>query len=158
MVAAAPLSVGQARAVYRMVEGAQSPGMCFDPVFDWVRKNIEQKSVVLAPDLENTCIPAYSAEANVVSLRGGLLLRVLPALQIRAPDRIEVPQGTLDVRSFFYGSTPEEKVRIIGRYDADYVMVRTGSPLNETFRSRSGFATVYASAGGYSLYAVNRDG
>jgi hypothetical protein len=65
-----------------------------------MRDNIEETSVVLAPDLENTCIPAYSAKANVVSLRGGLLLRVLPALQSRAPGRIEVPQGTLDVRNF----------------------------------------------------------
>jgi uncharacterized membrane protein len=155
-VAAAPVSVDQARAVYH--GGTQDQGICFDPVFGWMRDNIEETSVVLAPDLENTCIPAYSAEANVVSLRGGLLLRVLPALQDRAPDRIEVPQGTLDVRSFFYGSTAEERVRILDRYDADYVMVRADSPLNETFESRPGFAPVYTSAGGYGLYAVNRDG
>ena len=158
MVAAAPLSVGHARVAYRAAGGAQSQGMCFDPVFDWVRENVEEESVVLAPDLENTCIPAYSAEADVVSLRGSLLLRVLPALQGRAPDRIEVPRGTLDVRSFFYGSTPEEKARIIERYDANYVMVRAGSPLNETFESQPGFATVYVSARGYTLYAVNLDG
>ena len=132
--------------------------MCFDPAFDWMRESIEEESVVLAPDLENTCIPAYSADANVVSLRGGLLLRVLPALQSRTPDRIEVPRGTLDVRSFFYGSTPEEKALIIERYDADYVMVRADSPLNEAFRSRPGFATVYVSARGYTLYAVGLDG
>lgn len=154
MVAAAPVSVDQARAVYH--GGPRNPGICFDPVFDWIGKNIEETSVVLAPDLENTCIPAYSAEANVVSLRGGLLLRVLPALQSRVPDQIEVPQGTLDVRSFFYGSTLEEKARIIERYDADYVMVREGSPLNERFGP--GFEAVYTSAGGYSLYAVNRGG
>ncbi len=111
---------------------------------------------MLAPDLENTCIPAYSAKTNVVSLRGGLLLRVLPALQSRAPGRIEVPQGTLDVRNFFYRSTPAEKIRILDRYEADYVMVPAGSPLNATLGSRPGFAAVYTSAGGYSLYAVNR--
>jgi uncharacterized membrane protein len=156
MVAAVPVSIDRVRAVH--YGGAQGPGMCIDPVFDWIGENIEKTSVVLAPDLENTCIPAYSAEANVVSLRGGLLLRVLPALQGRAPNRIEVPQGTLDVRSFFYGSTAEERVRIIERYDADYVMVRAGSPLNETFESRPGFTPVYTSAGGYGLYAVSRDG
>src|SRR5918998_105839 len=52
-----------------------------------------RNSVVLAPDLENTCTLTYSAESNVVSLRGGLLLRVLPALQGHAPDRIEIPRG-----------------------------------------------------------------
>jgi hypothetical protein len=157
MVAAAPTAAGKAVAVYQAVEGARSPGMCFDPAFRWIGDHVDETSVVLAPDLENTCIPAYSAEANVVSLRGGLLLRVLPALQSRAPGRVDVPRGTLDVRSFFYDSRPEEKLRIIERYDADYVMVRAGSPLNETLWFRPGFASVYASAGGYNLYALNRE-
>ena len=157
MIAAAPVSAGKAAAVYQAAGGERSPGMCFDPAFLWLRDHVEEASVVLAPDLENTCIPAYSAEANVVSLRGGLLLRVLPALQSRAPGRVEVPQGTLDVRSFFYDSTPKEKLRILDRYDADYVMVRADSPLDETLGFRSGFAAAYTSAGGYSLYAVNRD-
>ncbi|MDP8952519.1 MAG: hypothetical protein M3N18_09815 [Actinomycetota bacterium] len=116
---------------------------------------MEEKSVVLAPDLENTCILAYSANANVVSLRGGLLLRVLPALRSRAPGRVDVPRGTLDVLAFFYDSTPDKKLRILQRYDADYVMVRAGVPLDNTLRSRPGFAAVYASTGGYSVYAVD---
>ena len=157
MVAAAPTAVGKAAAVYQAVGGMRSPGMCFDPAFRWIGDHVDETSVVLAPDLENTCIPAYSAEANVVSLRGGLLLRVLPALQSRAPGRVEVPRGTLDVRSFFYGSKLEEKLRIIERHDADYVMVRAGSPLNETLGFRPGFAAVYTSAGGYNLYALNRE-
>ncbi|HKH09919.1 MAG TPA: DUF6077 domain-containing protein [Rubrobacter sp.] len=157
VVAAAPVSAGKAMAVYQAFGGARSAGMCFDPAFSWVRDHVEEPSVVLAPDLENTCIPAYSAQANVVSLRGGLLLRVLPALQSRVPGRVEVPRGALDARSFFYDSTLEEKLRIVERYDADYVMVRAGSPLNETLGSRPGFAEVYTSAGGYSLYAVNRE-
>jgi hypothetical protein len=156
MVAAAPVSTGQAGAVYQAVGGARSQGLCFDPAFHWMRDNIEETSVVLAPDLENTCIPAYSAKANVVSLRGGLLLKVLSALHSRAPGRIEVPQGTLDVRNFFYRSTPAEKIRILDRYEAEYVMVPADSPLNATLGSRPGFAAVYTSAGGYSLYAVNR--
>ena len=156
-VAAAPVSAGKAAAVYEAIAGTRDPGMCFDPAFRWIGDHVEEKSVVLAPDLENTCIPAYSANANVVSLRGGLLLRVLPALQSRAPGRVDVPRGTLDVRAFFYDSTPDEKLRILERYDADYVMVRAGVPLDETLRSRPGFAAVYASPGGYSMYAVDRE-
>src|SRR3712207_5337844 len=158
MVAAAPVSAGKAMAVYQVVGGAQSPGICFDPAFHWLRGHVEEASVVLAPDLENTCIPAYSAEANVLSLRGGLLLRVLPALQSRVPGGVEVPRGTLDVRRFFYDSTPEEKLRIVDRYDADYVMVRAGSPLDEALGVRPGSAAAYTSAGGYSLYTVSRAG
>jgi len=155
-VAAAPVSAVKAMSVYQAVANGRSPDMCFDPAFHWIRDHVQEASVVLAPDLENTCIPAYSAEANVVSLRGGLLLRVLPALHNRVPGRVEVPQGTLDVRSFFYASTPEEKLRILDRYGADYVMVRADSPLDETLGSRPGFEVVYTSAGGYDLYAVNR--
>ena len=67
-----------------------------------------------------------------------------------------MPRGTWDVRRFFYGSTPEEKLRILERYDACYVLVRAGSPLNETLRSRFGFAVAYSSPGRYSLFAVDR--
>ena len=130
--------------------------MCFDPAFRWIGDHVEETSVVLAPDLESTCIPAYSAKANVVSLRGGLLLRVLPALQGRAPGRIEVPRGTLDVRDFYYNPTLAEKVRILDRYGADYLMVPADSPLNRTLGFQPGFEAVYTSAGRYSLYAVNR--
>ena len=156
-VAAAPVSAGKAAAVYGAMVGARDPGMCFDPAFRWVGDHVEEASVVLAPDLENTCIPANSANANVVSLRGGLLLRVLPALRGRVPGRVDVPRGTLDVRAFFHDSTPDEKLRILERYGADYVMVRAGVPLDETLRSRPGFAAVYASPEGYSVYAVNRE-
>ena len=62
------------------------------------------------------------------------------------------------MRSFFHGSKPGERARIIRCHDADYVLVREGSPLNEAFGSRPGFAPVYNPAGGYSLYAVHRGG
>ena len=62
-----------------------------DPIFPWFRDEVASSIVVLAPDLQSTRIPAYSSEANVVSRRGELVLRVLPKLEQRAPGRIEVP-------------------------------------------------------------------
>ena len=156
MVAAAPTSVGEAKAAYHAVSGTQSSGSCFDPAFGWMQDNIKETSVVLAPDKENTCIPAYSAEANVVSLRGGPLLEHLAALERRVPGQIEVPQGTLDVRRFFYRSTLEEKIRIIQRYEVDYVMVRADSPINGTLKRQPGFTAIDTPGEGYTLYAVNR--
>jgi hypothetical protein len=156
MVAAAPEFVGEAKAVYHAVRGTQNSGKCVDPIFGWIRDNIKETSVVLAPDEENTCIPAYSAQANVVSLRGGLLLWVLPALEKRVPGQIEVPQGALDVRKFFSRSTLEEKIRIIQRYEVDYVMVPADSSLNGTLKSQLGFTAIDTPGGRYSLYTVNR--
>ena len=111
---------------------------------------------MLAPDWVNTCIPAYSAQANVVSLRGDLLLGVLRDLKKRAPGQIEVPQGVLDVWRFFYYSTPEQKIRIIERYEVDYVMVPASSPLNRTLKRQLGFTAIDTPGEGYTLYAVNR--
>ena len=70
MIAAAPVLAGKAETVHGALVGARDTGMCFDPAFRWMRDHVEKGSVVLAPDLENTCIPAYSANTNVASLRG----------------------------------------------------------------------------------------
>jgi hypothetical protein len=156
MVAAVPKSVDEAKTVYHALRGTQGSSPCFDPIFRWMQNNIEEPSVVLAPDAENTCIPAYSAQANVVSLRGAILRRVLPALEKRAPGQIEVPQGALDVHNFFSHSTVKEKIRIIQRYEVDYVMVPSGSPLNGVLKSQPGFTAIDTPAQRYSLYAVSR--
>jgi hypothetical protein len=157
MVAVAPEKpVSETKAIYHAVRGTEKPGPCFDPIFNWMQDNIEKTSVVLAPDKENTCIPAYSARANVVSLRGGLLLGVLPALEKRVPGQIEVPQGVLDVRNFYLHSTLEGKIRIIQRYRADYLMVRTNSPLKRQLKHQPGFTPINIPSDQYILYAVNR--
>ena len=127
----------------------------FDPIFYWMRDNITEPSVVLAPDAENTCIPAYSASTNVVSLRGVSVLDRLPALERRAPGRIEAPRRALDVRRFFRDSTPEEKAEILRHYEVDYVMLRAVSPLREYLDNRSGFTVVETPGDRYRLYAVD---
>jgi hypothetical protein len=156
MAAATPASLDEAKAVYRAVKGAQSSGRCFDPIFHWMQDNIKETSVVLAPDMENTCIPAYSANANVVSLRGGLILWVLPALERRAPGQIDAPQGALDVWKFFSRSTLAEKVSILRRYEVDYAMLPADSPLNGTLKRQPGFTAIDTPGEKYSLYAVDR--
>jgi hypothetical protein len=131
------------------------PAYVFDPIFYWMRDNIREPSVVLAPDAENTCIPAYSASANVVSLRGRAILDRLPALERRAQGRIEVPQRAVDVRKFYRDSSPEEKAEILHHYDVDYVMLRVDSPLRKFLESRSGFTEVETPGDWYRLYAVD---
>jgi hypothetical protein len=160
MAVTAPVATGEAKAAYKAVslagEGASRPGKCFDPVFRWMQTNINEPSVVLARDADNTCIPAYSAQVNVVSMRGGPVLRFLPALNRRVPGRIDVPQGTLDVQNFFNGVTRSEARQIIQRQKADYVMVRAGSNLDSKLERWPGFSAIDTPGRRYSLYAVDR--
>ena len=156
MVAAAPASAARVRDVYRATEIPPTVQSRFDPVFGWMHDHIGKPSVVLAPDLVNVCIPAYSSEANVVSLRGEQILRHLAALKQLVPGQIEAPQRALDVREFFHRSTLEEKIRIIERYKVDYVMVRADSPIDGTLKRQPGFTAIDTPGERYSLYAVNR--
>jgi hypothetical protein len=148
---AAPAVVAGAGDIYRTGEvGSRcSPA---EPVFGWMRDNIREPSVVLAPDAENTCIPAYSASANVVSLRGGLILDVLPALERRAPRQIDVPQRVLDVRRFFHGST--RRVEILRRYEVDYVLIYANPSLSRQLESLPGITAIETPGESYSLHAV----
>jgi hypothetical protein len=73
-------------------------------------------------------------------LRGGPPLKYLDARERCAPDQVEVPQGALDVHSFFNHSTLEHKLRIIQRREVDYVMVPAGSPVDATLKSQPAFS------------------
>jgi hypothetical protein len=157
MAAATPPTVAGAEDVYRTdEESARVKRFCFDPVFGWMGTHITEPSVVLAPDLENTCIPAYSASANVVSLRGGLILDVLPELEERTDGRVTVPRGALDVQAFFSRPTPAEVNRILRRHEVDYVMVPTKKlRLNERLEQLPGVVATDNPRQGYRLYVVD---
>ncbi len=124
-----------------------------DPAFLWMRDNIDEPAVVLAPDLENTIIPAYSSDANVASLRGNLILRMLPALEERVPGRIDPPRGALDVNRFFFGTTVTEAADTLRRYEADYVMLHASTPLDDQL---PGLTPLDTPGERYSIYRVDR--
>ena len=126
-----------------------------DPIYPWFRDEIRSPVVVLAPDIQSARIPAYSSLANVVSRRGGLVLKVLPELKKRAPGQIEVPQGSLDVHEFFSGTTLEKGVRILRRNEVDYVMVAKDSELTGSLEDLPGFTRVETPSEKYDLYNVD---
>ena len=126
-----------------------------DPIYPWFRDEMDSPAVVLAPDIQGARIPAYSFEANVVSRRGGLVLRVLPELEKRAPGQIEVPQGSLDVQEFFSETTLQKRVEILRRNNVDYVMVAKDSRLTGKLDSLSGFTPVRTPSERYDLYSVD---
>src|SRR5215207_1451106 len=151
---------GRAPAGIELVRGhgedARSAGLYpADPIFPWFGEEITSPAVVLAKDLPSARIPAYSSEANVVSRRGSLVLQVLPALEQRAPGRIEVPQGALDVQEFFRGTTFARKVEILRRHQVDYVMIQSGSRLNRTLGTLPGFERMDDPSERYDVYHVD---
>ena len=155
MVAAAPLAVSGVR----VVEAASSPrtavGYPQDPIFPWIRENLEEPGVMLAPDAENTVIPAYSSSVDVVSLRGGAILNNLSALERRAGKELEVPQRVLDVDKFYSNPTFDEAFEILRRYDVDYLLVYRGAPLEGQLEGLPEFRRISTPGERYGLFEVN---
>ena len=165
LVATAPLSVTGAAKVYGTRELPGYRAFCFDPAFGWIKSNIMEPSVVLAPDVENTCIPAHSGSLDVVSLRGKPVLDRLSELRQVSGAEIKVPQGAKDVRAFFSGPNLEEGIPILRRHEVDYVLIRKtfppGGKLIPPFGGRlegvPGFTAVDVPGERYVLYKVNRE-
>lgn len=156
--ASAPAALAEAEGVYREDEAARSGGSCLEPALRWMRDNVNEPSVVLAPDAVNTCIPAYSAQANVVSFRGGLLTMRLPLLEERISGRIEIPQNFVDVSRFFNGQlTVQQGIRMLRDYEVDYILVPAEHPINGSLERLSGITAKNVPGEKYKLYAVDRD-
>jgi hypothetical protein len=157
MIAAVPQArVGMESIEKHRVASREAGYYPSDPIFPWFRDEIHSPVVVLAPDLKSARIPAYSAESNVVSRRGSLVLKVLPELNERAPGQIEVPQGSLDVQHFFYDSTTEKRMEILRRNEVDYVMIPEDSPLVDPLERLPGLTPVDTPSERYVLLAVDR--
>lgn len=147
---AAPASAAGVEKVYGTDE------VCSDPIFHWIGGNIKETSVMLAPGSVNICIPAYSSQANVVSLRGWRVMKHQTALNKRVPGKVDVSQVALDVRDFFHRSTLDGKIGIIQSNKVDYVMTKAGSQLSNKLGNLSGFTVMDTPGEKYALFAVNR--
>jgi hypothetical protein len=155
-VAAVPRTTTGLEEVERYRETARNSGIWpADPIYPWFRDEVTSPVVVLASDFYSARIPSYSSEANVISRRGSLVLRVLPKLEKRVPGKIEVPRGALDVREFFNGTDLGTAVEILRRHEVNYVMVRSGSRLNGTLVDLPGFEPVREPSERYNLYDVD---
>jgi hypothetical protein len=155
--AAAPPSVEKAVGLYRKFDVARTSDYDPDPIYPWIRGNIQDPGVLLARDSANNAIPAYTTSLNVVSQRGEGMIRDREELEELAGSHINIPQRYLDIHSFFFGPTLDtEAYDILRRYHADYLMVYAGSPLDERLKNLSGFSPVEdAPREKYSLYNVD---
>lgn len=127
-----------------------------DPMFWWMQRNIKEPSVVLANDKANVLIPAYSANANVISFRGQPVLDHLSALERLAGRPIKVRQGSLDMRDFYSGPTFGEAYDILRRNRVDYVLVGAGSTLDSQMKHLPGFTRLDIPSKRYALFKVDR--
>ena len=128
-----------------------------DPVFRWMGRNITEPAVVLAPDNDNIAIPAYSADANVISFRGQPVMDNLEDLERVSGQEIEVPRGSLDMRAFYRTATPEGRVEILRRYEVDYVLIPAANPLVPELEATPGLTRLETPGELYALFAVDRE-
>jgi hypothetical protein len=77
-------------------------------------------------------------------------------LEERVTGRIEVPQGSLDVKNFFYDSTMEERMEILRRNEVDYVMIPEDSSLVDALERLPGLTPVDTPSERYVLLGVDR--
>ena len=68
-----------------------------------------------------------------------------------------MPQGSLDVKDFFYDSTLEKRMEILRRNKVDYVMFPEDSPLVDSLKRLPGFTPVDTPSERYVLFAVDRE-
>ncbi|HZF58757.1 MAG TPA: hypothetical protein VEZ19_09810, partial [Rubrobacter sp.] len=131
-----------------------------DPIFPWIRDNLEGPGVLLARDSANNVVPAYSASIDVVSQRGEGMIRDRDELERRAGSKIQIPRRYLDVHDFFFGPTLDrEAYEILRRYGVDFLMVYAGGPLDRRLETLPGFSALGdAPRERYSLYAVDLGG
>ena len=172
VVATVPFTRNGLEAVLEYKESAREKGFYpVDPIYPWIRDEITSPQVVLASDVRSARIPAYSSEANVVSRRGGLVLKVLPELEERVPGQIEVPQGSLDVKEFFRGpdlrtgtlyaqeffrgTDLQTGIEILRRHEVGYVLVESDSRLDRAMGELQGFEPVKEPSERYDLYDVD---
>ena len=155
--AAAPPSAQKAVGLYRKYDVARTADYDPDPIYPWMRDNIKKPGMLLARDSVNNIVPAYSTRLNVVSQRGEGMIRDRQELEDLAGSPIDIPQRYLDVHDFFFGPTlDEEAYDTLRRYNADYLMVYAGSPLDERLEILPGFSPVRdAPRVKYSLYRVD---
>ena len=157
MAVAAPPAVAKAVGLYREYEVARTTNYHPDPVFPWIRDNMEEPGVLLARDSANNVVPAYSTSLDVVSQRGEGMIRDREELARRAGSALGIPRRYWDVHRFFFGPTLDEEAHeILRRYGVDYLMVYAGGPLDARLETLPGFSAVDgAPRQKYALYAVD---
>lgn len=157
MATAAPPALAGLRSANGEGETPQEESSCMDPAFRWMQGVVrEPGTVVLAPDRENSCFPAYTLNAEYVAYRTGYFPKEQPTSKEGTSDTPEIPRNILDVRKFFGAAALDgEMVEILERYSVDMIILTSSSPLNEQLERLPGFEPMDNPGGRYRFYRVN---
>lgn len=154
---AAPFAATGIEEIYSAAKAEQNQSSCLEPTFRSMQSIVTAPSVVLAEESESSCIAAHVAQATMVSLRSAEILKNQAALEQALSKKIEVPQRTIDVQTFFASSTlGEESIQILQYYKVDYVLLPVNSPINEDLQNSSKFSKIDTPGQRYHLYKVNQ--
>ena len=147
--AAAPRALAGVRTINSVDEPQLDAASCVDPAFDRMQEVVETRSVVLTPALENSCVPAYSSLTDVISYR-------YQFLEESGSGENATSRRAQTVQDFFDASTlSPAMIETLQSYEADYVLLPTGSPLNIQLRHLPGFTALDTPGERYQLYGVN---
>ena len=154
---ATPRALAGIRTLDSVDETPQENASCADPAFDWMRKTVDSKSVVLAPELENSCIPAYSSLTNVVGYRDQFLEENATG-ETDSAGQGSSSRKAQAVQDFFDATTVSSAmIKTLQTYKVDYVLLQTDSALNIQLGHLPGFTPLDNPGGRYRFYAVNRN-
>lgn len=154
--AAAPRALAGIQTLNSVDETPQDTASCVDPAFEQLREVAKTGSVVLAPELENSCIPAYSSLTNVVIYRDQFLGESASS-ETDSAGESATPRKARDVRDFFEASTVSSAmIETLQRYEVDYVLLPANSPLNIQLGHLPGFTVLDTPGERYKLYSVSR--
>jgi hypothetical protein len=157
MAVAATPAVAKAVGLYREFEVARTPNYHPDPIFPWLRDNLEGGGVLLARDSANNVIPAYSTSLGRGEPAGRGHDQGPRGAGAQGRLELGIPRRYWDVHRFFFGPTLDaEAHEILRRHGVDYLMVYAGGPLDRRLKTLPGLLS-----GGrrpqekYGLYTVN---
>lgn len=156
-VAAMPATIAGARSIDRSGETPQNQTTCSSPVFSWMQRELTGSNIViLAPNRETECFPAYVPGGVPVGYRSTIYEDgSSDPVQDSAQDS-GTPQTASDKLEFFDStSVDEEMLKTLQRYAVDYVMLPSNSPLNAQFLHLPGFDATNNPKEKYQLYEVD---
>ena len=144
---AAPRALAGIRTMDATDETAVTESTCQDPAFEWMLNTIDAPTVVLAPEAESSCVPAYTSRADVLSYRNQLLGG---AAQEGGSSRAQEAQSLFD--SDVVSSADLET---LSRREVGYVLLPADAPLNAQLSHLPGVAPLDNPGNRYRVYGVD---
>ena len=128
---------------------------CADPVFLWMQENIKTDTMVMAPDAENSCIPAHATHANVLTYRSTGLLAAQGGAGGTPEGAAQISPVVKNAKKFFKSRAVDEDMLGLLRDNAvAYLLLPASSQLNTQLPHLPGFSEIDAPGERYRLYGV----